>query len=322
MNDKYLIGLADKLMKADRRSLAQAISIAENGGRDADILMRQVADNFPEVDTIGITGPPGAGKSTLINAMVGVARKRGLQVAILAVDPSSPISGGAVLGDRTRMIDHADDDGVFFRSVAARGHLGGLCLNVQDIVDVMAAAGWDLIILETVGAGQSEVEIAQIADINIVAAAPGLGDDVQAIKAGILEIADILVVNKADNDGAEETQRQLIAMTRLRKPEAADVAVLKTVATSHEGVEALFDHACGLLSHQEPGFRMVQRQRRAKQALADRVADRVRNHIIHSESDELDELLEAATSRTASTHEIETRLLRDLLTELAAKSDT
>ncbi len=174
------------------------------GGATADRDPRRICASAGRAAVIGFTGAPGAGKSTLIDAYIGGARARGRTVAVAAVDPSSPISGGAILGDRVRMQRHAEDPGVFIRSVASRGHLGGLWENIHRIVDVMDAAGRDVIIIETVGTGQSEVEVAEIADVCVVVNAPNMGDDVQAMKAGVLEIADVLVVNKADLPLASE----------------------------------------------------------------------------------------------------------------------
>ena len=190
---------------------------------------------------VGVTGPPGAGKSTLVNAIVGELLARGRTVAVVAVDPSSPISGGAVLGDRIRMGDVHDDDRVFIRSLATRGHLGGLTRTTRDVVTVLAAARFDDVIVETVGAGQSEIEIAGVASTRIVVSPPGLGDDVQAMKAGILEIADILVVNKGDLPDAERTERDLRAMLALRGGDRPKPAVIRTVATTGDGVRELVD---------------------------------------------------------------------------------
>ena len=186
----------ERLLGGDVAALARAISLLEVGGQQSDALAARLRGHAGQARVIGFTGPPGAGKSTLISAYVAALRARAESVAILAVDPSSPLSGGAVLGDRTRMGEHSTDPGVFIRSVAARGHLGGLALSIPGILDAVDAAGWPTIILETVGAGQSETEIVEFADVKVVLNAPGLGDDVQAIKAGILEIADVLVVKQ------------------------------------------------------------------------------------------------------------------------------
>ncbi|MEH6404267.1 MAG: methylmalonyl Co-A mutase-associated GTPase MeaB [Sneathiella sp.] len=231
--DDLIIGLR----AGNRASLAQAITIVENNGPQTGAILKQIAPSLGSAIVIGFTGAPGAGKSTLVGAYVRALRARGKTVGVIAVDPSSPISGGAVLGDRIRMSEHACDDKVFIRSLASRGHLGGLSRSASHVIDVMDAFGKDMIILETVGAGQSEVEVADIADVKVVVCAPGLGDDVQAIKAGILEIADILVVNKADNPLAERTAKQLESRTMGNA--AKTVPVLKTIATEGEGLDAL-----------------------------------------------------------------------------------
>ena len=203
--------------------------------------MAELAPRCGRAHVVGITGAPGAGKSTLINVLLGEYAKRGRSVAVVAVDPSSPISGGSILGDRLRMDEHGSREDVFIRSVSARGHLGGLSRHAGRIIDVFDAVGFDVVIVETVGAGQSEVEIRHFADSNIVVCPPGLGDDVQAIKAGIIEIADLLVVNKADLPQAERTVLDLTSAVHLRHRTDWQVQVLRTVATSGEGVVELID---------------------------------------------------------------------------------
>lgn len=232
--------LVERLLRGEPAALARAITAVETESARGRDILRAVQSRLGRAWLVGFTGPPGAGKSTLVGAYVGELRKRGKSVGVIAVDPSSPISGGAILGDRLRMTEHAGDPGVFIRSLASRGHLGGLSPAASRIADLMDAAGKDVVILETVGAGQSEVEVAEVADVAVVVCAPGLGDDVQAIKAGILEIADVLVVNKSDLPLADRTRRQLKAMLQLRAAHA-DVAVLSTTATSGEGVAALAD---------------------------------------------------------------------------------
>ena len=201
--------------------------------------LETVPDKPRTTPVVGFTGAPGVGKSTLINAYTALCRSQDRSVAVVSVDPSSPISGGAILGDRLRMAEHAQDEGVYIRSLASRGHLGGLCRNIDQVIRVIDTAGWDVIVLETVGTGQSEVEVASIADVKVVVNAPGMGDSIQAMKSGILEIADILVVNKADLPHAGQTSKELRAMLRLRSNSTATVAVIETVATSHAGIDEL-----------------------------------------------------------------------------------
>jgi len=240
------------LRAGDRHATARTISTVENDDPGADAIAQAIAAHRGRAHVIGITGAPGAGKSTLINALLGELVGRGERVAVVAVDPSSPITGGAVLGDRVRMGEHGSHERVFIRSVSSRGHLGGLSRTTARIVDVLDAAGFDTVIVETVGAGQSEVAITGLADTRIVVCPPGLGDDVQAIKAGILEIADILVVNKGDLAAADTTVRDLQDMLRLRRRTATPVPVLKTSATRGDGIVALVDAA---LAHVAAGGR-------------------------------------------------------------------
>lgn len=241
----------EKLLGGDQATLARAITLLEAGGDQADRLTARLRPHTGRAHVIAVTGPPGAGKSTLINSFISQIRAQDQAVAVLAVDPSSPLSGGAVLGDRTRMGAHTRDRSVFIRSIASRGHLGGLALSVPSILDAVDAAGWPYIILETVGAGQSETEVAEFADIKIVVNAPGLGDGVQAIKAGILEIADILVVNKSDLPLADRTVQQLKGMLELRAAEARDVPIIATTATSGDGIQELLLKTLELLSTQK-----------------------------------------------------------------------
>jgi len=237
--------LAAGLRAGERVALARAITAVENETAEAAAVLRAIQPHLGHARVHGFTGAPGVGKSTLVDAYITELRQRGLSVGVIAVDPSSPISGGAILGDRVRMTSHGLDPEVFVRSIAARGHLGGLSATTAFVVDVMDAAGKDVIVIETVGTGQSEVEIASIADTKIVISAPGAGDDVQAIKAGILEIGDILVVNKADLPAAQVTVKQLQGMLTLRRrpnvPGGWTPEVLATTATSGEGVAALAD---------------------------------------------------------------------------------
>lgn len=243
--------LLTRLLDGDVAALARAITLADNNHPDSAALLAAMPDRPRKIPVIGFTGAPGVGKSTLINAYTFSCRKRKRRVAVVSVDPSSPISGGAILGDRLRMSEHARDDGVYIRSLAARGHLGGLCLSIEHVIRMIDAAGWDVIVLETVGTGQSEIGIASIADVKVVINTPGMGDAIQAMKAGILEIADVLVVNKADMPQAGQTTLELRAMLRLRSGSAAEVDVIETVATTHAGIDdlsAAIDRCC---SHQE-----------------------------------------------------------------------
>jgi len=230
-----------RLRAGERVALARAITAVENETAEAAGILRAIQPHLGHARVHGFTGPPGVGKSTLLDAYITELRQRNASVGVIAVDPSSPVSGGAILGDRVRMTSHGLDPQVFVRSIAARGHLGGLSATTAFVVDVMDAAGKDAVIVETVGAGQSEVEVAQVADTKVVVCAPGAGDDVQALKAGILEIGDLLVVNKADLPAAEVTVKQLRGMLALRRRDGWTPEVLATTATSGAGVTELTD---------------------------------------------------------------------------------
>ena len=229
------------LKAGDRRAIGRAITLAETDQARITGLCQEIGPHTGHAQIIGITGPPGSGKSTLIDGLISTLRRLSHTVAVVAVDPSSPISGGAILGDRLRMHSHNADDGVFIRSLSTRGHLGGLTPAVHSIIDILEFAGFGRIILETVGTGQSEIEIAEIAQTIVVLCAPGMGDHVQTLKAGVLEIADILVVNKADLAGADLTVQQLKAMLALRPPVHGQVPVLQTTATTASGLDELVD---------------------------------------------------------------------------------
>lgn len=229
------------IIGGSRPALARALTIVENARDGAAELLASLASHRGRAHVVGITGAPGAGKSTLINALLGELLARGRRIAVVAVDPSSPVTGGALLGDRVRMGEHGADERVFIRSLSSRGHLGGLSRTTAQLVDVFDAAGFDVVIVETVGVGQSEVEISRVADTNVVVCPPGLGDEVQAIKAGILEIADILVVNKGDSPLAARTMLDLQTSGGLQRDERWTVPVLRTVATSGEGIAELAD---------------------------------------------------------------------------------
>ncbi|MEV6108420.1 methylmalonyl Co-A mutase-associated GTPase MeaB [Streptomyces sp. NPDC051940] len=238
------------------RAVARLISLVEGASPQLREVMAALAPLTGGAYVVGLTGSPGVGKSTSTSALVSAYRKRGKRVGVLAVDPSSPFSGGALLGDRVRMSEHASDPGVYIRSMATRGHLGGLAWSAPQAIRVLDAAGCDVVLVETVGVGQSEVEIASQADTSVVLLAPGMGDGIQAAKAGILEIGDVYVVNKADRDGADATARELNHMLGLgeaRQPGDWRPPIVKTVASRGEGVdevvEALEKHRAWMEEH-------------------------------------------------------------------------
>jgi LAO/AO transport system kinase len=233
--------LLESAAGGDRRALARLLSAAERGGDDGRAAASLAYRSGAEADTLGITGAPGAGKSTLVDRLVTAARGAGVaQMAVLAVDPTSPFSGGAILGDRVRMQGHDLDAGVFIRSMASRGHLGGLAVAVPEAIRLFAAAGTPLVIVETVGVGQVEVEVASATDTTVVVVNPKWGDSIQANKAGLLETADIFVINKADMPGAAQSRRDLEQMLDLSTPGAWRPPILETVAATGEGVDALW----------------------------------------------------------------------------------
>jgi LAO/AO transport system kinase len=232
------VELAESLLSGNRRAIARGITLVETGGPAARELLSTIYARTGHAHIVGITGAPGAGKSTLVNALALHWRHIGKTIAIIAIDPTSPFTGGAILGDRIRMQPLGGDAGIFIRSMASRGRLGGIAHATSDAIDLLDAAGFDLVLVETVGAGQSEVEIASAAHTTMVIEVPGMGDDVQAIKAGILEIADVFVVNKADREGADATIRQLRTMMRLGGPPRGgwEPPILPAVAMREEGI--------------------------------------------------------------------------------------
>jgi LAO/AO transport system kinase len=260
----------------DRSALARMLSLVERGGDAGRSVGRALHGQRGDAYTVGVTGAPGAGKSTLTSALVDLLRGRDERVAVLAIDPSSPFSGGAILGDRVRMGDHALDDGVFIRSMATRGHLGGLAVAAPEAVRVLTAAGYPWVLLETVGVGQVEVEVVGQADTTLVVVNPGWGDAVQANKAGLMEIADIFVVNKADRPGAAETSRDLERMLDLAALQGWRPPVVCATAATRDGVPDVLDAIVEHRAHVEAGGELAERRRRrAAEEVARLVAARL-----------------------------------------------
>ena len=299
MTAEFPGSLAEGVLARRPREIGRAITAVENEGGSAELL-RTLFPRTGRARVIGITGPPGAGKSTLAQRLAQAYRRRGKTVAIVAVDPSSPFTGGAILGDRIRMAEIYTDPGVFIRSMATRGNLGGLARATSDAVDVLDAAGYDVVLIETVGVGQDEVDIIKAAETVAVVLVPGLGDDIQAIKAGILEIGDVFVVNKADRDGADRVAAELAMMLDLSPQKGWRPPIVRTVAPSGTGVEeviaALESHAQHLAASGEAQER---RQRRVRARLLALLDERFRASVQTREGQQggLDEAVRRVSDR-------------------------
>ncbi len=289
-------------LDGNRGALARLLSLIERGGEPGRAVGRIAYPHSGQAYTVGLTGAPGAGKSTLTSAIIGHLRQLELEVAVLAIDPSSPFTGGAILGDRVRMQDHATDPGVFIRSMATRGHLGGLALATPEAVRLLDAVGRHWILVETVGVGQVEVEVAGKADTTVVVVNPGWGDSVQANKAGLMEIADVFVINKADRKGVEETRRDLEQMLELSDlpHDAWRPPIVPTVGSTAEGVPALWDAVLAHRAYAETSGQLAERRSfRTGEELREIIANRLRERAREiCTGDRWDALTEAVVSQT------------------------
>jgi len=308
--------LAERVLTGDPRAIARAISLIEDENPASADVVRGIFNRTGRAYLIGVTGPPGAGKSTLVDRLISEARGTGATLGVIAVDPTSPFSGGAVLGDRLRMQAHASDAGVFIRSMATRGHLGGLARATGDAALVLDAAGRDLIIIETVGVGQDEVDIIRTADVSIVTLVPGTGDEVQALKAGIMEIADIFIVNKADREGADRLVSSVEANLALQTYATGEwrPPIIKTIATSGQGVKEVMEAIAQFRAHSER-TQAVRRRARSEYRLRELVAHRFMEHLEREvlASGELASLVDRIAAREIDPYSAAADLLRRAL---------
>lgn len=288
------------LLQGDVRSLAKAITLMENDDHSRVEILKHIYPHTGKAYVIGVTGPPGGGKSTLIDALTGSIRSDGLKVGIIAVDPSSPFTGGALLGDRIRMVRHSTDPGVFIRSMSSRGHLGGLSRATSDAVKAMDAFGMDVIVIETVGAGQAEVDVVRTAHTSVLVVVPGMGDEVQVLKAGVMEIADVFAVNKADRPEADRLVRMIGVLLEMARDDDWTPPVIRTVASEGSGIDDLKSAIWSHRDHLElRGLKRKRNMRIAEQELLALIEERARNMAIERLKGEgrYEEIIEAIATR-------------------------
>lgn len=309
--------MVERVIAGEKLAVSRSISLIENESPDAELLIKELYSHTGRAQIIGITGPPGAGKSTMTDKLIKAYRGKGKRVGVVAIDPTSPYSGGAILGDRIRMMDVSMEDGVFIRSMATRGSLGGLSAKTADAVKVLDAAGYEVIIIETVGVGQSEVDIVKNADTTLVVVVPGLGDDIQAIKAGILEIGDIFVINKADREGADRLHVEIEMMLDLNS-EKSDwrPPIAQTIASKDQGisdvVQMIEEHTAYL---KESGQLKIRREERVESEFLAMLTDGLQRKVLGplKQNHKLEDLVKDLASRKSDPYSEVKKVLEDVL---------
>jgi LAO/AO transport system kinase len=308
-----MIDLAQELLKGKPRAIAKAISMVEDNHHQAQQMLKKIFTHSGRSVVVGITGAPGSGKSTLVDQMIPILRRRQRKIGIVAVDPSSPFSGGAILGDRIRMMRHSVDQEVFIRSMATRGHLGGLAKTTGEAITIFEAAGKDFILVETVGVGQDEVEVVKLADVVVVVLFPGSGDDIQIFKAGIMEIADIFVLNKADSPEAERVERQLEAILNIGLKGEESIPVVKTVATEGKGTEQLVSEVQRMIAAKDHKKQEARRKRLISWMLKDIITERIYQEVAHNIQDSVWEgYVEKIFKREIDPYTVAERLVKEI----------
>jgi LAO/AO transport system kinase len=305
--------LVRKILKGDSAAIAKGISLVENNADETQMLMKEIFPYTGDSTIIGITGAPGTGKSTLVDQMIDALIEKNRKIGIIAVDPSSPFTGGAILGDRIRMMRHSVHPDVFIRSMATRGHLGGLAKASGEALFILDASGKDCLLVETVGVGQDEIEVVKLADVIIVVLIPGSGDEIQIFKAGIMEIADIFVINKADSPGAEKTERQIKTMLDIGKKDETAPPVLKTVATEGHGINPLIERIDTIISFREEETHVERRKKRISYLLREILNERLFREAMKSVQDvDFDECVDRIYDHTSDPYTIADQIIDSL----------
>jgi LAO/AO transport system kinase len=305
--------LVDKLLEGNSAAIAKAISLVENNLDRTQMLMKAIFPHTGDSPVVGITGAPGTGKSTLVDQMIEVLIGKRRKIGVIAVDPSSPFTGGAILGDRIRMMRHSVHPDVFIRSMATRGHLGGLAKTSGEALYILEASGKDYLLVETVGVGQDEIEVVRLADVIIVVLTPGSGDEIQISKAGIMEIADIFVINKADSPDAERTERQIKAMLDIEKKSDAAPPVLKTVATEGRGIEPLIESIDCMLSSRKTEIHVKRRKQRITHLLREIINEKLFAEAMKSVQDvDFEEFVDRIYNRKSDPYTIADQIINTL----------